>query len=237
MDTEVEVGDLKVEVIRKDIKNIHLSVHPPLGSVRVAAPLRMSLDAIRVFALSKLSWIKGQQKKIQSQEREPSREFLDHESHYVWGKRYLLTISETDKIPMVELTAKFLVFHVRPGTSKLKMAAILEGWYRKELRAAALDLVAKWEPLLSVKVGSIFIQKMKTKWGACVPENRSLRFNTELARKPPEFLEYVVIHEMVHLLVPSHSARFTELMDHFMPSWRQCRDELNRLPLRQEIWS
>ena len=237
MDTDVDLGGIKVEVVRKDIKNLHLGVHPPAGRVRISAPKRMSLDAIRAFALSKLAWIKQQQKKIIEQEREPAREFLERESHYVWGKRYLLRVIETDAAPSVEVNRRQLVISVRPGTSKLKMRGILENWYRAQLKEEVPGLVAKWAPLLGVKVERLFVQQMKTRWGGCKPRTNSIRLNTELARKPKEYLEYIVVHEMVHLLEPSHNARFISLMDRNMPNWRQYRDELNRLPLREEIWS
>ena len=237
MDTDVDLGGIKVGVVRKDIKNLHLGVHPPAGRVRISAPKRMSLDAIRAFALSKLAWIKQQQKKIIEQEREPAREFLERESHYVWGKRYLLRVIETDAAPSVEVNRRQLVISVRPGTSKLKMRGILENWYRAQLKEEVPGLVAKWAPLLGVKVERLFVQQMKTRWGGCKPRTNSIRLNTELARKPKEYLEYIVVHEMVHLLEPSHNARFISLMDRNMPNWRQYRDELNRLPLREEIWS
>lgn len=237
MDMEVELGDLKIQVVRKDIKNVHLSVNPPTGSIRISAPLRMDLDAIRAFALTKLGWIKDQQKKMQAQEREPLREFLDLESHYVWGQRYLLKIDEVDEPPKIELSPQNLHMRVRPGTSKTKLAELLEDWYRDQLRDHIPELIAKWESLLNLKVQKVYIQQMKTKWGSSSPESMSIRLNTELARKPVEFLEYVIVHEMVHFLEPTHGAQFKKLMDHYLPSWRQLRDELNRLPLRQEIWS
>lgn len=237
MNTEVDLGGIKVEVVRKDIKNLHLGVHPPTGQVRISAPMRMSLDAIRAFALSKLIWIKQQQKKIIEQEREPAREFLERESHYVWGKRYLLRVVEMEAVPSVEVNLRQLVISVRAGTSKLKMRGILENWYRDQIKDEVPSLVAKWAPILGVKVEQLFVQKMKTQWGGCKPGTNSIRLNTELARKPKEYLEYIVVHEMVHLLEPSHNARFITLMDRNMPNWRQYRDELNRLPLREEIWN
>lgn len=237
MDTEVELGDLKIQVVRKDIKNVHLSVYPPTGAIRISAPLRMELDAIRAFALTKLGWIKDQQKKLLDQDREPLREFLDRESHYVWGQRYLLRLEEIDGPPKIELGPQTLHMKIRPGTSKGKMAELLEDWYRDQLRDHVPELVAKWESLLGLKIERVFIQQMKTKWGSSSPESKSIRLNTELARKPLEFLEYVIVHELMHFLAPTHGAHFKELMDRYLPNWRQLRDELNRLPLRQEIWS
>lgn len=236
MVTKIELGEIAVEVVKKDIRNIHLSVYPPAGRVRVSAPLRMNLDTIRVFAISKLGWIKQQQKKLREQERETPREYLDLESHYVWGKRYLLKVVEVEGSPAVELKHSLMHLHVRPGASEEKKQAIVEEWYREQVKQAAPALITKWERLMGVKVDRFFVQKMKTKWGSCNPSSRSIRLNTDLARKPQECFEYIVVHEMVHLLEPTHNKRFMTLMDQFMPNWRLCRAELNRLPVRHVGW-
>ena len=236
MVAEIDLGGISVEVIKKDIRNVHLSVYPPTGRVRISAPLRMNLDTIRVFAISKLGWIRQQQRKVQEQEREPPREYLDRESHYVWGKRYLLKVIEKDAAPEVELKHSQLVLQVRPATGEEKKQAILEEWYRTQLKAAVPPLIAKWEPLVRMKVERFFVQRMKTKWGSCSPASAGIRLNTDLARKPRECLEYIVVHEMVHLLEPTHNTRFTALMDLYMPTWRFHREVLNRLPVRHESW-
>ena len=236
MITRLDLGGITVDVERKDIKNVHLSVYPPAGRVRIAAPERMSIDTIRVFAISKLGWIRRQQTRILGQARETPREYLERESHYVWGKRYLLKIVDHHGAPGVDLTPRRLVLKLRPGTPEARRFAVLEDWYRGLLKAAVPPLIAKWEPLLGVKVDRVFVQRMKTKWGSCSAETRGIRVNTELARKPPECLEYIVVHEMAHLLAPTHSARFIEVMDRTMPSWRHLRDQLNRLPVRHEDW-
>jgi predicted metal-dependent hydrolase len=236
MATQINLGDLTVDVVFKDIKNIHLSVYPPDGKVRISAPTRMNLDTVRVFAIAKLGWIKQQQNKLRSQDRETPREYLDRESHYVWGKRYLLKVVEENAGPGIELKHNAMVLRIRPGTDDEKMQDIVEGWYREQIKAAATDLIARWEPLIGVKAEAFFVQRMKTKWGSCNPINRSLRLNTELAKKPPECLEYIVVHEMVHLLEPTHNARFVALMDRFMPNWRMFREQLNQLPVRHEMW-
>ena len=237
MVTRIELGDIIVDVVHKDIKNLHLSVYPPAGRVRIAAPIRMNLDTIRIFAISKLGWIKQQQKKLRGQERETPREYLDRESQYVWGKRYLLKVVEIDEAPSVELKHNKMHLHVRPGASDEKKQAIVEEWYREQLKQAVPSLIAKWEPLMGVKVDRFYVQKMKTKWGSCHPKARSIRLNTDLAKKPPECLEYIVVHEMVHLLEPTHSNRFMTLMEQFMPKWQFCRAELNRLPVRHDAWA
>ena len=236
MVTQINLGEIAVDVVKKDIKNIHLSVYPPAGKVRISAPLRMDLDTIRVFAITKLGWIKSQQKKLREQVRETPREYLDRESHYVWGKRYLLKVIEKDAVPEVELKHSKMILHIRPGASNGRKQEILEAWYREQLKQAVPVLIAKWEPLMGVKVGRFFVQKMKTKWGSCSHAVRSIRLNTDLAKKPPECLEYIVVHEMAHLLEPTHNSRFINLMDQFMPKWRFYKDQLNRLPVRHEDW-
>jgi len=236
MATQINLGNITVDVVFNDIKNIHLSVYPPDGKVRISAPTRMNLDTVRVFAISKLGWIKQQQEKLRGQDRETPREYLDRESHYVWGKRYLLRVVEGNVTPGTELKHNAMVLRVRPGTDEEKKQAMVEGWYREQLKAAAADLIARWEPLIGVKVGAFFVQRMKTKWGSCNSIHRSIRLNTELAKKPPECLEYIVVHEMVHLLEPTHNARFVALMEQFMPNWRMFREQLNQLPVRHEMW-
>ena len=237
MVTEIAFGDITADVVLKDIKHIHLSVYPPNGRVRIAAPSRMRLDTIRVFAISKLDWIKQQQQKLQDQERETPREYLDRESHYVWGKRYLLKAIEGNAAPSVVLQHSRLLLRVRPGTDAKKKRAIVEAWYRQQLKKAVPPLIAKWEPLVGAKVERFFVQRMKTKWGSCNHRARTLRLNTELAKKPRECLEYIVVHEMTHVLEPTHNARFVALMDQCMPQWRFYRDQLNRLPVRHEDWA
>jgi predicted metal-dependent hydrolase len=237
MGARIELGDITVDVVFKDIKNVHLSVYPPRGRVRISAPRRMSLDTLRVFAISKLAWIKQQQAKLREQERETPRDFVDRESHYVWGKRYLLQVRESEEPPAIELQHSKMLLRVRPGTLAAKRQAIVEAWYREELKAAVPPLLAKWQPLLGVEVERWFVQRMKTRWGGCNHRARTIRLNTELARKPAECLEYIVVHELVHLLEPTHNARFVALMDHFLPQWQFHRQALNRLPVRQETWS
>jgi predicted metal-dependent hydrolase len=234
--TQLELGDISVDVVLKDIKNIHLSVYPPSGRVRISAPLRMHIDTIRISAISKLSWIKEQQKKLQEQERETPREYLDRESHYVWGKRYLLKVIENDASPSVELKHSQMLLSVRPGSDEKKMQAIVDDWYRRQLKEAVPPLLARWEPLMSVKVERFFVQRMKTRWGNCNHAARRIRLNTDLAKKPPVCLEYIVVHEMAHLLEPTHNARFVALMDRYLPQWSLLRDKLNRFPLSHVTW-
>jgi predicted metal-dependent hydrolase len=236
MATTIELGDIAVEVVMKDIKNVHLSVYPPTGRVRISAPQRMNLETIRVFVISKLGWIKQQQRKLREQQREPAREYLDRESHYVWGRRYLLQVIERDAAPDIELKHNKIHLCVRPGTAEHRRHAIVDEWYRARLKLAAPSLVEKWERLLGVKVGQLFVQKMKTKWGGCNPVSKNIRLNTELAKKPPECLEYIIVHEMLHLIVPRHDERFINMMDRYFPSWKLVKQVLNAAPLAHTDW-
>lgn len=237
MDSQIHLGEMAVDVVFKDIKNIHLSVYPPEGKVRISAPLRMNIDTIRVFAITKLAWIRQQQKKLREQNRETPREYLDRESHYVWGKRYLLKVTEYDAAPKIELNHNNIHLQVRPATGQERKQAIIEEWYRETIKGVIHSLILKWEPIMGVKVERFFVRQMKTRWGSCSPAARSIRLNTDLAKKPPECLEYIIVHEMTHLLEPTHNNRFVSLMDHFLPKWRFYKDELNKLPVRHETWA
>ena len=236
MVTQIELGGVVLDVVKKDIQNIHLSVYPPTGRVRVAAPTRMKLDTIRLFAISKLGWIKQQQKKLREQERSSPREYLDRESHYVWGRRVLLKLVDAVGPASVALHHSKLLVSVRPGTDEAARAAIVASWYRQMLKAEAAPLIAAWEPRLKVNVSGFYVQQLKTKWGSCNPSAHTLRLNTELAKKPKACLEYIVVHEMSHLLEPTHGPKFLALMDRFMPAWRETRSLLNSLPARHERW-
>ncbi len=234
---QLDLGDISVDVVFKDIKNVHLSVYPPTGRVRISAPERMKLDTIRIFAISKLDWIKRQQTKLQGQERETPREYLERESHYLWGRRYLLRVLEMDAASGVELAPRTMILRVRPRTNEEKRKAIVAQFYREQIRAAVPSLIAKWTMLMGVTVERLYVQQMKTKWGSCNPRARAIRLNTELAKKPKHCLEYILVHELVHLFEPRHGDRFVSSMDKFMPQWRQHREELNRHPLSHESWS
>ena len=235
--SQIYLGDIAVDVLLKDIKNVHLSVHPPTGRVRISAPKRMRLDTIRVFAISKLGWIRQQQTKLRAQERETPREYVERESHYVWGKRHLLHVTEIEGAPSIEVKHTRLVLRVPPRTGEERRKALIEGWYREQLRAAVRPLLGRWQRLLGVSVQRFFVQRMKTRWGSCNPRNGTIRLNTDLAKKPRACLEYLVVHEMIHLIEPKHNARFVALMDGAMPQWRSVREQLNRLPVRHDEWA
>lgn len=237
MPATLTIDNMTLDVIYKDIKNVHLSVHPPTGRVRIAAPLESNPDVVRAFAVSKLAWIRRQQRAIQEQDREPPREFTDRESHYVWGRRYLLSIDEGEGRPSVSLDHRRLAVSVPPGSGPEVCDDALSRWYRAQVREAASELVAHWSPLLGVQLQRFYVQRMKTMWGSCTPASRTIRLNSELAKKPPECLEYIVVHELVHLIEPTHCPRFVDIMDRFMPSWRNLRRRLNQLPVRHESWT
>ncbi|MBZ0086873.1 MAG: M48 family metallopeptidase [Thermomonas sp.] len=232
----LDLGDLHADVVRKPIKHVHLSVYPPHGRVRISAPENMALETIRLYAITKLVWIKRQQCKILEQERETPREYLDRESHYVWGKRYLLKVVPTPGASSIKLKHSTLELHSRPGSSESRLAEILEAWYREQTKSAVSELLDKWQPIIGVRAGRLHVQRMRTKWGSCNPKTGLIRLNTDLAKKPPQCLEYILVHELTHLLEPSHNARFQGLLDGFMPQWRQVKSELNRLPVRHEDW-
>lgn len=233
----IHVRGTTVEIVRKDIKNLHLGVYPPNGRVRVAAPLYLDDDAVRLAVISRLGWIRRKQADFERQHRQSQREFVSGESHYFQGRRYRLDVIERDSPPTIRLRNNTTMeLGVRPGTDRDGREAALYRWYRHELRDQLPGFLAKWEPRVGVAVADVRIRKMKTLWGSCNIEARRIWLNLELIKKPPSCLEYVFVHEMVHLIERRHNARFQGLMDRFMPQWRLHRDELNRAPLAHEDW-
>jgi predicted metal-dependent hydrolase len=234
---QIIISNIKIDVVRKDIKNIHLAVYPPTGRVRIAAPLRVNDDAIRLFAISKLGWIKRHQRKFEGQERISPREYKNRESHYYQGKRYLLNIIEDDKPPKVVLKNKtYIDLFVRPKTPADKRHEIMNEWYRVQLKKQIPELIEKWEKKLKVKVGEWQVKLMKTKWGSCNIEKKRIWINLELAKKPINCLEYIVVHEIVHLLERHHNDKFLYYMDKYLPDWKQTKTELNKLPVSHADW-
>jgi len=225
------ISDIEIELTKKNIKNLHLSVHPPDGRVRISAPQHMDIDSIRLFAISKLSWIRRQQKKYINQEREPEKEYVSGESHYFLGQRYLLNLVYTNKRKQgVEVrNKKYIDLYVRENTPEYLRERVMTEWYRKELRELIPPLIAKWEPIMGVKVNEFGVKKMKTRWGSCNPEAKRIWLNLELAKKSPACIEYVLVHEMAHLLERSHNEVFVAYMDKFLPNWRAIKAELNGL--------
>ncbi|MGF6635103.1 M48 family metallopeptidase [Paraburkholderia sp. MM6662-R1] len=235
---KIKVSGLSVEVVRKSIKNLHLGVYPPNGRVRVAAPLSVSDDAIRLAVIGKLGWIRRQREKFEAQPRQSKREMVSGESHYFQGRRYRIRVAYHDGPATVALRNKTtMVITVRPETSAEQRLRIVERWYREQLKAEIPALLAKWQPLLDVQVAAWGIKKMKTKWGSCSIDAGRIWLNLELAKKLPQCLEYILVHEMIHLMERHHNDRFTALMDRHLPHWRSYREELNRAPLGHENWS
>jgi predicted metal-dependent hydrolase len=236
MTETIMIGDIVIEMTRKDIKHVHLSVHPPAGRVTLVAPTRTRLDVARAYAISKLIWIRNQQAKLQAQARETPRQFVPRESHNLWGRRYLLSVVERDAKPIVKLDHRRITLHVRPGSDQAKREAVMNQWHRSLLHEVVPPLIRKWEAKLKVTVAGYFLQRMKTKWGGCNHRAGRIRLNTELVKKPRDLLEYVVVHEICHLIEPTHGPRFVALLDKFYPTWREARLELNELPLAAENW-
>jgi predicted metal-dependent hydrolase len=233
----IQIGEIEIAMARKDIKHVHLSVHPPSGRVTLVAPKGTRPEVARAYAVSKLSWIRDQQAKLRGQARETPRKFIERESHYLWGRRYLLSVREKEAKPSVRLDHRSIVLTVRPGTSRPKREAVMHDWHKSLLHDALRELIRKWEPRLGVEVAGYFLQHMKTKWGSCNHMARNIRLNTELVKKPKDLLEYVVVHEMLHLIAPTHSEQFLALMSRHYPTWREARAELNELPLASESWT
>lgn len=234
--TYLTVGDLGVDVVYKDIKNLHISVYPPVGRVRVAAPTRTDEEAIRLAIIQRLPWIKRQREQLQYAERQSQRQMLSGETHYVWGQRYRLDISHTSGNHSVTMKGSTLWVVTPEGSDAESRRATLDRWYRRELKAAMPVLLEKWQPVIGVEVDKIVVRRMKTKWGTCVTSSRTIWLNPELAKKNPRCLEYVVVHELTHLLERGHGERFVALMDRFLPDWRARRDTLNEAPLADEEW-
>ncbi len=233
----IELGDICLDVIHKNIKNVHLSVYPPHGRVTISAPQQMDLETIRLFSISKLGWIRKQQAKLQRQKRETSREYVTRESHYYLGQRYLLKVIEREAAPRVVLKHGTIELYIRKGTSRDQREEILHAWYRQQLRQLIPQYVAKFEKKMNVRVAEVCIRTMKTKWGTCNSKAKRIWLNTELAKKPIESIEYVLIHEMVHLLVRNHNDDFIAAMSKYSPKWRHLREELNRSALGHVEWS
>ncbi len=230
------VRGIEVDVVYKDIKNLHITVHPPVGRVRVAAPTRFDDDQVRLAVVGRLAWIKRQQAELQAVERQSEREMMTGESHYVWGVRRRLKVIARPGRPHLELDGDRLVLYVPAGTPQEKRLAYLDKWYRQQLREVVPGLIGKWEQELGVTVPKWTIRRMKTKWGSCNRETRHIWLNVELAKKHPDCLEYIVVHEMTHYFDRNHGERFTALMDKTLPDWRTRREQLNGAPLAQEYW-
>jgi predicted metal-dependent hydrolase len=235
--TRITVGGITVEVVRKGIKNLHLGVYPPHGRVRVAAPRVVSDEAVRLAVLDKLAWIRRQQARFAEQPRQSRREMVSGEAHYFLGRRYRLHVHEQGGPARVALRGVgSMDLFVPPGTTGEQREAVLARWYRRKLKELIPPLLEKWQPALGVQAADWGVKKMKTKWGSCNATSRRIWFNLELAKKPPRCLEYLVVHELAHLLERHHNDRFVQLMTQHLPGWPQRRVELNQAPLGHEEW-
>jgi predicted metal-dependent hydrolase len=236
MTETIQIGEIAIAVTWKDVKHVHLSVHPPQGRVTLVTPVATRLEVARAYAVSKLGWIRAQQEKLQNQARESKRRFVTRETHYLWGRRYLLNVREAEAKPAVTLDHRRVTLSIRPGSNEAKRAAVMHEWHKGLLHEVIPPIIRKWEKHLGVSVAAYFLQRMKTKWGSCNPKAHHIRLNTELVKKPKDLLEYVVVHEMIHLIEPTHSERFLALLTEHFPTWREARTELNELPLGAEGW-
>jgi predicted metal-dependent hydrolase len=234
MSETIKFGDLEICVALKPVKNVHLSVYPPHGKVTLVAPTGTRFEIIRAYVATKLAWIKAQQRRMKDQARETPRIFVERESHYIWGRRRLLSIVEKDEKPSVRMDHRRLILTVRPGSNIQKRSEIMQAWQRSLLHEVVPPLITKWERRLHVKVSAYFLQRMKTMWGSCNHKSKHIRLNTELVKKPKDLIEYVIVHEMMHLIEPKHSKRFIALLHEHYPTWHEARAELNELPLRTE---
>jgi len=238
---EVKVLDitsnLSVDVVRKDIKNMHLAVYPPTGRVRIAVPLNVNDEAVRLFAISKIGWIRKRQRHFVAQDRQSPREFKQRESHYFQGRRFLLRVTEHQAPAKVELKTKtYIDLFVRPNSVLEQKQALINEWYRAELKKLIPGLIEKWENKIGVKVSDWQVKQMKTKWGTCNIEEKRIWINLELAKKPLHCLEYIIVHEMLHLIERHHNEKYVSLMDKYIPQWRFFKDELNRFPVSHGEW-
>ena len=231
MTTTIELGDITVELTRRAVKNVHLAVHPPDGRVTLVAPVGTRLDVARAYAVTKLPWIRDQRTKLRGQAREAPRRYVTRESHSLWGRRYLLVVAERDGKPGVTLDHRRIMLTVRPKSTTERRQGVMHAWHLQMLHDAVPGMIAKWERTLGVTVSRYFLQRMKTRWGGCNHAAGTIRLNTELVKKPKDLLEYVIVHEMVHLIEPTHGPRFVALLDAHYPAWREARAELNELPL------
>lgn len=232
----IVVQHLTVDIVRKSIKNLHLGVYPPEGRVRVAAPLAVSDEAVRRAVIGKLGWIKRQQANFRAQPRQGKREMIDGESHYFQGQRYRLRIVESTARPNVLLNKSRLELHIQPEASQEVRERLLQQWYRARLKELVLPLLDKWQPVVGVQASHWGIRRMKTKWGSCNIEASRIWLNLELAKKPVQCIEYILVHELVHLRERHHNDRFRALMSENIPQWQTLRDELNHAPLNYENW-
>jgi len=234
----MDIKGIQVEVVRKPIKHVHVGVYPPNGRVRVSAPLKMTDEAVKLFTISKIRWIERQQAKFNEQERQSKRAFVSGESHYLWGNRYRLNIIPATSTQKIELKKKaFIDFYVSSEADVIMREELMDRFYRAELKKQINILVAKWKKITKIPVRNVHVKKMKTRWGTCNQKRGTIWINLELAKKPTCCLEYVLVHELIHILEKNHTEQFNKLMTTFMPQWRQVKEELRQHPLGHNDWT
>lgn len=230
MVNKIVISDIEIEVIKKNIKNMHLSVLPPDGKVRITAPISIKDDTIQSFATDKIAWIKKQIGKFEKQQRQSKREYVSGESHYVWGRRYRLEL-RYNYSNKVEIEGDKLILTVRKdSTTRQRENAMIE-WYREQLKEKLPELTEKWEKVIGIKADTFRVKNMLTKWGTCNIRDKRIWINLQLAKKPINCLEYVIVHELVHLLEKSHNSVFVDYMNKFLPDWRMTKNELNNFTM------
>ena len=228
LERTILIGDIPIEVKRKRIKHVHLRVHPPNGRVTISAPMSARLQVVEAFAATRLEWIRRQQNRIRGQAREATPRFVPGESHYLWGRRHVLSVVEHHRRQGVTIDNRRLALIIKPGSDTARRADVIHAWHKSILHDALPPLIRKWEQRLNVHVKGYYLRRMKTRWGTCNYRTKQIRLNTELVTKPSHLFEYVLVHEMVHLIVPNHGPRFVALMNQHYPSWREARAELNK---------
>ena len=234
---KISIANIEIDIIRKDIKNMHLAVYPPDGKIRLSAPIKTDSEVVRLFAISKLSWIKKHVKNFREQARETPRDYTSGESHHYQGKRHLLNVKEHNGYNKVELSGfNKINLYVKADSTREQRSKLMKEWYRKSLKEQIPELLNKWENIIGVKADDWGVKQMKTKWGACNIGAKRIWLNLELAKKPTICLEYIIVHELVHLLERNHNDRFIAYMNQFMPKWRLFRNELNSLPVSHNDW-
>jgi predicted metal-dependent hydrolase len=226
MEDRIRPGSIPVEVEYRGIKNMRITVYPPDGKVRITAPFDTPMELIRNFAVSKTAWIEKHREKFRSRSKTPLA-LKNNGQVWVWGEALVLEIAERRGNPKILVTGGIMKMQVRPGSQAEKHQALLDKWYRRLVGEAAQVLIKKWEPLIGVKVEGLYIRKMKSHWGSCNAVRRTLRLNSELAKKPPDCLEYVIVHEMLHIIEVHHNEKFYRLLNRFIPSWKEIRKKMN----------
>lgn len=228
---QIEISGIKIEVQKKNIKNLHLVIVPPDGKVRVSAPVHMSDDSIAMFIRTKLGWIRKQQEQFEKQPRQTEREYVSGETLYVFGQQYFLRVEYSYKGNSMILNCNEAVLTVRKESTTKQREAFVNEWYRGLLKEKINIYLPKWEKITGLKCNSWQTKYMITRWGTCNRKTGKIWLNLQLAKKPIECLEYVILHELTHLKIPNHSKDFITFLDQYMPYWRETKQLLNKSKL------